>query len=244
MTTIAVGMVRDEADIIGAVIDRLRPEVDAIIVADNGSTDETRAVLEARDVELVDDPVRGYYQAQKMSELAAKAADAGADWVVPFDADEVWYSPHGRLADFLALIPQTIVVAPWLEHVCTPADGDSGDPIVDRPYRRPLPHTLPKVAARARAPVSLVQGNHDAFYPTPKVTGLEVRHFPYRSPEQLERKVRNGVQAADEAGHPETVLSHWRGLLAEIEAVGAERVFRRRVFVSKIDDVLLDPCPR
>src|SRR5262245_51477569 len=94
-------MVKDEADIIGFTVARMFGQVDEIIIADNGSTDGTRELLEQLPVQLVDDPDPAYYQSRKMTDLAARAAAAGAEWVIPFDADEVWYSPFGRISDVL-----------------------------------------------------------------------------------------------------------------------------------------------
>ena len=48
-------------------------------------------------------PVPNIAEWEKMTRLAAIAGvDHGATWVVPFDADEVWYSGFGRLGDLLA----------------------------------------------------------------------------------------------------------------------------------------------
>jgi hypothetical protein len=43
MTVVAVSMVRDEEDIVGATVAHMRSQVDHVIVADNLSTDRTRA---------------------------------------------------------------------------------------------------------------------------------------------------------------------------------------------------------
>ena len=100
---VAVTMVRDEADVIGPVLANLYAQgVDHIIAADNLSTDRTRSILEQHDrLTIIDDPEPGYYQATKMTRLARQAHDMGADWVLPFDADEVWYAEGGTIAQAL-----------------------------------------------------------------------------------------------------------------------------------------------
>ena len=95
-------MVKDEADIVAATVAHMCGQVDAVIVADNNSTDGTRDILDGLPVTVVDDPDPAYYQSRKMTALAGRArVEFDATWVIPFDADEWWYSPHGRIADVL-----------------------------------------------------------------------------------------------------------------------------------------------
>jgi glycosyltransferase involved in cell wall biosynthesis len=122
----AIAMVRDEADIVGSTVAHMLTQVDHVIVADNGSVDGTRDILASLDVELVDDPERGYYQSRKMTALAAQARAAGHDWVVPFDADEVWYSPFGRIADVLDGIGVQWLAAPASLYDHVPAGWSPG----------------------------------------------------------------------------------------------------------------------
>jgi hypothetical protein len=76
------------------------------------------------------------------------------------------------------------------------------------------------------------------------VTGeLEVRHYPYRSPEQMIRKARNGAAAYAATDLPETVGQHWRdyGRLTD-EQIG--EVFRRYFWSAdpEADGLVHDPC--
>jgi len=106
----AVTMVRNELDVLPLVLDHLEAQgVDQVLVADNGSTDGTLEMLQARASQgrllLARDSEAAYYQAAKMTLLARAAWRAGADWVVPFDADELWFAAHGLLADHLRRTP-------------------------------------------------------------------------------------------------------------------------------------------
>ena len=74
----------DEAATIGRVIARL-PPVAAVIVADNGSTDDTVAQAEAAGARVVPAPRRGYGSACQAG--IAEAQRLGADVVVILDAD-------------------------------------------------------------------------------------------------------------------------------------------------------------
>lgn len=223
--TIGVAMVRDEADVIRSTVAHMLNQVDAVVVADNMSTDDTREILYVLATEaggrlvVVDDLDPVYRQSAKMTDLARRARlDLGAEWVIPFDADEWWYSPFGRIGDVLAdVAPQWLVApAPLYDHVATAHDDvDELDPVRRLGWRRQTRNPLPKVACRWRADLVIEQGNHSASY-----TGrasvfdelLVVRHFPYRSPAQLVRKVRNGAAAYAAGGDslPASYGAHWR----------------------------------
>lgn len=220
---VGIAMVRDEDDIIGDVVQHMLAQVDALIIADNLSTDHTGRILEliadhnSNLVVYLDDEV-GYQQSLKMSALARLAHEEfGAEWIVPFDADEVWYAPTPRLGDFLRTLPpgDDIVRARLFDHVCTGRD----DPTIASPttriqWRRSYVAPLPKVACRYRDGLTIEMGNHGANYQDlgGRVSDrrIAVRHFPYRSPEQVVRKVRNGAEAYAATDLPEHFGAHWR----------------------------------
>lgn len=216
MGVVAISMVKDEADIIEHTVRRMADQVDRLLIADNGSTDGTRETLHALAEDLplsvIDDPEVGYYQSRKMSHLAALAArDHGAAIVVPFDADEVWYSPHGRIADVLPEHPTAAVfTAELYDHVPSGHDIDHPDPTIRIGWRRVAPAPLGKVASRPRAAVTIHQGNHGASYGEHLAGQLIVRHFPIRSAEQMIRKARNGGAAYAATDLPEDAGKHWR----------------------------------
>lgn len=223
MTVIGVSMVRDEEDVLGTVLAHLLAEgVDHLIVADNLSVDGTRAILEGFGdaVTVVDDPELAYRQSEKMSRLARMAYDQGAEWVLPFDADEVWYAVDGTIAEAFARQPEgvdTLACGGW-DHI---ARVESDGPF--SPWRRPHTQQLAKVAFRAGPDRIIDMGNHDVSPRCPpearRVGVLEYRHFQYRSLEQMTRKLRQG-RAAYEASdiHP-MHGTHWRagGLKTDAE---------------------------
>ena len=251
----AVGMVKDEADIIEPVVRHMVGQVDTVLVADNGSTDGTREILHGLPVPVtvVDDPEPGYYQSEKMTRLAALAAEQGAEWVVPFDADEWWYSPFGRITDVLnGLDEYHIVTAPLYDHVATGSDPGTGDPVTRMGWRRHDPAPLAKVACRAMSAVVIEQGNHGAHYPPARTVDgqLVVRHFPYRSVEQFVRKVRNGAAAYAATDLPDDRGAHWRQYGALLEAHGETaigEVFRQWFWSpdpTSDPTLIFDPAPR
>jgi len=210
-------MVRDEADIIEYTITHLLAEgVDRVIVADNLSTDETRNILDALaseyPVTVVDDLEPGYWQSRKMTALAHMAGEQGADWVIPFDADELVYSPHGTLATVLAAAMAPIQWVVTYEHVPTDDDNETeANPCRRIGHRRAAPKPFMKVAFRYDPSVRIWQGNHQVDRPGPATRGLlEIREFQYRTLEQMARKVRNGKAAYDATTMAVTEGSHWR----------------------------------
>jgi len=232
--TVAVTMVKDEADIIERVVRHMADEVSAVIVADNMSTDGTREILDrlADDIELhvVDDFEVGYHQSRKMTELGALArTHYGAEWIVPFDADEWWYSPFGTIREVLSGLAEQWLVMPatLYDHVATGEDSEDPDPIARLGWRRVHAGAMPKVACRWRDDLVIEMGNHSASYQggaTTYESQLVVRHFPYRSVEQLVRKVRNGAAAYAATDLDAEFGAHWRQWGQILDQSGPEAI--------------------
>jgi glycosyltransferase involved in cell wall biosynthesis len=102
----AVGMVRNEADIIRInVLHHLSQGVDRFLILDNGSSDGTVDILSelSRSHPLEWRLAAGpYRQHHLVTGLARAAFIQGADWVVPIDADEFWYAPGSSIREVLA----------------------------------------------------------------------------------------------------------------------------------------------
>lgn len=247
----AISMVRNEADVIGYTISHLQAEgVDQIIVADNGSTDGTGDILRELGVTVVDDPEVGYYQSEKMTRLMNQAIDIGATWVIPFDADELWYSPKGRLGDVIPKFRGKVLEAQIIDHRPDVSDDENDpNPFTRMPNRLLDPLPLTKVSFRPNPNMVIAQGNHDVNEkdwegrPWLKVTSrnrrlLELRHFPYRSFEQMARKVRQGAEAYAATDLPQELGDHWRSMGAETDEQLSARWEQMYVW-----DRVVDPAP-
>lgn len=251
----AVGMVKDEADIIEGTLRHLADEALAgIIVADNGSTDDTAKILDTLELDcelvVVEDSDPAYYQSHKMTHLARLAAERGAEWIVPFDADELWIAAD-RLGVILRDVPDNVNIASarLFNHFPSAIDVDDPDPFRSIVWRQGEPAQLPKVAFRWHPDASIHQGNHGVDLPDPLTAELfEVRHFPYRSAEQFIRKARNGAAAYAATDLPEDVGAHWRGyglLLERYGETAVANVFREHFwFLAPFESGLVrDPAP-
>ena len=258
MITFGVSMVRDEADVIEGTLRHMADEVDELIVADNGSVDGTTDILYGLlgdlPLTVLTDSEPGYYQSSKMTLLAAHAAAKGADWIVPFDADELWFSRLGRVREVLADVADYCgaLCAELTNHFCTAIDEANPDPFRSMIWRQRKPAPLWKVAFRWEPAAVIAQGNHDVALPSgaEKVAGaLEIRHFPYRSAAQFVRKARNGAAAYRAAsGLSPADGAHWRAYGEILERHGEEAledVFRQHFwYLSPIDaGMVRDPAP-
>ena len=237
--TIAVTMVKDEEDVIRAVLRHMEAQVDGILIADNMSTDRTLDILTAVaegssiHVKIVVDHQVGYTQSVKMTALADIARkQMGAKWIVPFDADEIWVpTHHKRLADIpLNIGPDANVVpAALFDYVATGLDdARQKNPIKRLQWRRGYEAELPKVMCQWRSDMKIGMGNHDVSYATGKAEAteplIEIKHFPYRTAEQVVRKIRNGARAYEATKLPDHYGAHWRQWGQILELQGEEAI--------------------
>lgn len=261
MRLAAVMLVKDEADVIERTIGHLLAEgVDHVFVQDNGSTDGTRQI--AADIEgvtVIDDPQVAYHQSVKTTALAQRALAEQYDWVIPCDADEIWYSGFGTLHEVILLHDESgydVVKAELFDHIGTDADGGDPDPFRRIGWRFIEPGALHKVACRLRPDLVIEQGNHGAHSSNVWGTmnerpesGLSIRHFSWRTPEQYVRKIGNGYLAYAATTLPDGVGAHWRMFGPPDGPAFAERLtahFNEWFFVrhpGSDDRLTYDPAP-
>jgi len=220
MKLVLTVMVRDEADIIKAMIEHhLAQGIDLIIATDNGSIDGTREILETyRDkgvLVLHDDPVHMKQQHSTVTKMAREAyTDFDADWVINADADEFWVPVNRAISlhEAFSHLPQDLqaFLVPVTDMTgLAAAAGSQFDRLNLRDHRSNeelmatglLAHSTPDAVHVGSATVEVAQGNHfvslsSGGNPDPE-WAIEVLHLPWRSWEQYRRKVENAGQAYD-----------------------------------------------
>lgn len=256
MKVVGISMMKDESDICYWTVKHMLTQVDEVVVLDNNSSDNTAALCQAAGATVIPDPDPAYYQSRKMTDLAHKVAEEdGNIWIVPFDADEIWYSGFGTVSEILNQASDSYVVKARLyNHIPTAIDPDDINPISRLGWRTNKPGALPKVACRYHKGLVIEQGNHGAKYNTIVRTStsvqLVIRHFPYRSPEHFVRKVRNGYAAYQATDLGESSGAHWRGYGRILEDQGEDalvnNVFKKWFYSpdpGSNKKLIFDPAP-
>ena len=144
-----------------------------------------------------------------MTRLAQAARRAGAEWVVPFDADELWFATDGLLGDRLRAQRADVLGARLFNAFPTRAGGWAMDPTTG----------LGKVAFRSHPLASVGSGNPRVDRPGRRLEDadapLRIAHLPWRSFEQF--AAAEAGQGAPACGSrpgcsAETTGATWAGL--------------------------------
>lgn len=248
----AITMIKNEQDIIAwNVAHLLHQDIDGVLIADNMSTDKTPDILHSMElsymgrVRVYQDKEVGYYQSEKMTNLARTARNLGADFIVPFDADELWYSqtPGQTVGAMIRSSRQPVVGVPMWNHYCTKQDDLSDpNPFTRMKYRHVDQNPLDKVAFEWTDQKFVIgQGNHNLYIDGKNMPGeaigIGIRHFPYRSAEHFLQKVQQGEKAYAATNLPYEMGRHWRSYGAGLRAAGREHM------IGHYRSWFTDECP-
>lgn len=230
MNLIGIVMARNEADVIRlSLLHHLSQGLDQVFVIDNGSTDGTIEILDQ--LSQADPRVAWrsdagpYKQSAALTELAREAFRMGADWVVPFDADEFWWVRRGNLRTKLESTTAGAISAPvinFVQHRDQRQPNEAGLLTMTRRPPRPIdPNQAwvesgqvgfielrypPKWVFRPTAETVVEAGNHAVSGIAgirAEGSGLACLHAPLRSRACLERKAEYGVRALQSGSPPE-----------------------------------------
>jgi hypothetical protein len=237
---------RDEEDIIGYNIAyHLAQGVDFVIATDNASRDRTPRLLERfvqkGQLHLLHQPELTHQQGKWVSRMARKAAvKFDADWVINNDADEFWLAEHGTVRDVLEAVPRDTdcLEVPRVDMLPPrdTADRFYESMTVHQGGRPVLGNSLdPKVCHRAYSDIRVAQGNHFVLRGGVRLAeerdhALSIVHYPLRSLDQLERRIRRGLMAL-EPNSPMNPSSarRWRSLYRSyLEPSQAETYYAER----------------
>lgn len=218
---IGVSTVRNEEAIIAKTVSHtLAVGADVVIVSDGNSTDNTREVLHSLSDVIVlsqDGPLEQSVETLRLVKLAKWL---GADWVVPFDADEFWtdLEPLNDLEDNIGCVQATVF----------------GHRDWDHRYERP--RVQGKVGFRDAT--SIAWGNHSADTPGIMVGGFEIRELQYQSFDHFLAKIEKSRQLYESAQFSEAYGSHMRAL---VRMTDEQRVFEWERLMA--EPAVFDPIP-
>jgi len=220
----ALLMVKNEIDVIENNINYLvTQELDGIFIADNLSTDGTYEAIQRLKCHhpipittIIDEEI-GYYQSEKMNNWSRLCFQMGADYIIPIDADEIWYSLDNTktLGESIKTTDADIFVAQSVDFIPTIYDDYNQLNFIKRmSYRKLNSDSFSAVAFNYSDGYELEMGNHDIKnHPGKRVSNvIGIRHYQYRSYPQFVKKVRTGKAAYDNTNFPEFMGSHWRKL--------------------------------
>ena len=203
-------MLRNEADLLAAIINHAAELFDSIAIVDVGSTDGTFEMLGK--IARQDDRFRIYtcrtqerYQAAMMNRLARQARDDGADWVFFLDGDE-FLNVDGRaeLLSYLGAFSGDVMHMPWINLIPTRyGTFESFDLAQDFHWSgRVAPFRKVAISIQYMAvypDFEIEEGNHNVApargaRPELENLGLGLLHLPVRSVARLKYKLANGIR--------------------------------------------------
>ena len=240
MRVFGVLVVRDEVDVVRlCVLHHLTAGCERILVVDNGSSDGTTTVLrrlaKRTPLSWTFDP-GPYLQDELMTGLAGEAVRAGADWVLPLDADEFWTGEADlraalasrlesgavqvRRVDFVQRreqqAPEARAVLAMTMRVAEPTAVTEEAVVRFRAGELSIfeMEPAPKLALRASTELVVPRGAHVAaglLGPIVTVPELTILHAPLRARTCLDRKAEHG-RRLEQAGAGEFQgwqVRHW-----------------------------------
>lgn len=235
MQIAVISMVRNESDIIESFVRHAASFADKLYIVDHASTDGTYDILQQLAAEGLPLSLQQFTeseqaQAEVMTKLMEQAFAAGADFVLPLDADEFLLPDGGQDMDWCreALLsvcrPADIYQLPWVTYQTVEEYHGQQFTLTMESLRESQPEELGKLLlgreAWEKTSFRLSQGNHHALLPVESglqrlkplpLNGVHLAHFPWRSSNQAASKAAVGWLANVAKYSRQTNLAnHWR----------------------------------
>jgi len=195
---------------------------------------------------------------RRMTALANLAYEQGAELVIPCDSDELFYGLGDRnLGDEIRDAQGWVWGVKVFMHLSSVEDNqDELNPYKKMVMKQTTPLALNKIIVRFNPKMVIEEGNHGArLLNGNRIPGdyiaAEMRHFPYRSPEQFVSKVKVTAKAMDATpGYPQDWGVHYRMYNETLKRAGEDalkdwfnRWFCLGTTVSEPQDFINDPAP-
>lgn len=228
--------------------------VDAFIVTDNNSTDNTPAIIEKYKkmgwiVEVINETSTGYEQKMWVDRMIMIAKDKyKADWVINCDADEFWYTPLGSLKQECAEAKGNVLLTTM--HVPYPISGstwkewDESVRVIPKGMQASLelsPYNIfggsrSKVAHRTAGYLHISMGNHKvAMFPRHKVkSSIIIYHYIWRGYDHFIKKIVNGGKELEKHSSKRGG-AHWRYLYEKYKQGCIDEEYRKIFAVDHLD---------
>jgi glycosyltransferase involved in cell wall biosynthesis len=202
-------LAKNEEDIIGTNIEHhINQGVTHFIITNNNSTDKTRQIVEKYPevVEVIDEPGTNHNQSAWVTRMAHVACKLDPDWIVHFDADELWcglYNLEKMNGNYIGCTRMHLhppVHNTWsLSNMRYYLDFDH---ISDLPGEC-------KVAHRPDLEIGITHGNHGFAKHYNMIFTNQVwrHHYPIRNLDQFKRKSFDGHRALLQRG---VICDRWK----------------------------------
>jgi glycosyltransferase involved in cell wall biosynthesis len=209
----AVTMVRNEETTLPLIIEHFKNQgISKVLVVNHLSTDDTLARIKhfGSFVQVAEYTNAAYEQRAVMTLASRFAAKSGASWIIPFDADEIWWpNKDVTIAKLLDNTNCDRIPAPHYDFL-PPENSSNNFTPQDFTLRRTSPNPMPKTAFRAHPKAIVLMGNHWVHRPGTSGDGLVIAHYPYRSKEQFHNKVKVGAAAINALTESKGLGTHWQ----------------------------------
>ena len=256
----AITTIANEESIIGYTLSHLFSQgIDGVIVGLHNSTDMTEHIVmemkdRGRNITIIRLDFAAFYQSRMVTELANLAHSYGADWVLPFDADELFYSEDKSLSltDAIRRTLHSVIGVPLINHYATDRDVVSPNPFIAHPWRHVDLNPLAKMIVRFDPSMTIDNGNHRILRGEDpmraEAEAISVRHFTAIDADRwVVKTIANATALEAGADIPEGVGAHVRLYKKHADVAGRDALkafyYQHFFFPLPNNKMVYDPAP-